>query len=306
MVYERRNLAPVCLFAYNRPDHLSQALISLSKNNFYKESEIFIFSDGPKNEEDSLKVEQVRKIISNRNWGNHVNIVKSEKNKGLAESIIEGISEIIGRFGQAIILEDDLVLSPCFLDYMNKALRIFENEQKVMHISGYMYPVRKKLPETFFLPIMSCWGWATWKRAWDFFNDNVDQSINYLNNSNNIYRFNFYNSYDFYSHLIKNKTGEWNTWAIKWYSSIFYNNGLCLYPGRSLVRNIGMDNSGEHCGHNDKYLKQDLAEKIQIRWQPVGINIKAERAVRRYLEYQKLKAKISNYKNVLKNFYTNK
>ena len=168
-------LAPIVLFVYNRPEHTRKTLESLEKNDLAKESELFIFADGPKEnttEKQLEKITKTRKIIREKNWCGKISIIEREINLGLDSSVTKGITSVIEKFGKVIVLEDDFILSKNFLKYMNSALDKFENNNSVMQISGYMFPV--EIPEkfdTFFLPFTNSWGWATWKRAWDFFDE---------------------------------------------------------------------------------------------------------------------------------------
>ena len=166
------DFAPIVLFVYNRPWHTLQTLNALMKNELADQHVLYIYSDGPKIKaanDEVKKIEEVRKLIRTKQWCKEVYIVESETNRGLADSIINGVTEIVNKHGKIIVLEDDLITSAGFLNYMNIALNLYKNEKNVMHISGYMFPTEKKLPETFFLVFTSCWGWGTWDRAWQSF-----------------------------------------------------------------------------------------------------------------------------------------
>jgi len=115
-------LAPVILFTYNRPNHIKRNIESLLKNKEAGQSDLFVFSDAPKKEEDKLKVEQVREYLSTITQFQSVTIVKREFNYGLGKNIIDGVTEIVATYGKVIVLEDDLVVSPYFLEYMNEGL----------------------------------------------------------------------------------------------------------------------------------------------------------------------------------------
>ena len=175
-----KQLAPIVLFVYNRPWHTQQTLDALAKNTLALESELIVFCDGPKEGlvSSSLElIEKTRKIVKGESRFRSVQVIESKENKGLADSIIKGVTEVVNKYGKIIVLEDDLVTSPGFLSYMNDALDVYEKENKVMHVSGYMYPVKSILPETFFIKPTSCWGWGTWKRAWDYFEKDVENQI---------------------------------------------------------------------------------------------------------------------------------
>lgn len=276
------NLAPIILFVYNRPSHTEQTLEALSVSRLANESTLFIFADGPKKNastEDLNKINEVRSLIKRTQWCKKVHIIESETNKGLADSIISGVTQVVDQLGSVIVLEDDVVVSSGFLQYMNDALRIYEAEPKVMHISGYMYPHNnKKLPETFFYPLpYPGGGWATWKRAWNFFINDADYLYNYFDSNNRWKKFNTDGGTFFKDQLVANKTGTLKTWFIKWHGSILIQNGLTLFPNRSLIYNSGFDGSGVHCGISDKYnweiSKSIIVEPKKIRESKVAKKI---------------------------------
>ncbi|MEE9118606.1 MAG: glycosyltransferase, partial [Calditrichia bacterium] len=247
------NNTPIAFFAYNRPEHTKKALESLSQCGGAVESELFIFCDGSKKPEDEENVKAVRILVKSKKWCGKVNIIERDKNRGLANSIISGVTEIVNRYGRIIVLEDDLVLSPEFLNYMNDALEIYENEPRVMHIAGYTPPLKGNLPETLFYRLSTCWGWATWKRAWEKFEPDVNKLLARLKNKKIQSDFNINGSMNFYQTLRDNAKGRLKTWAIHWYASVFLSGGLCLHPGMSMVNNIGHDGTGMHCGKTDVF-----------------------------------------------------
>lgn len=260
--------APIVLFVYNRPRHTLQTLESLYANDLADQSVLYIYSDGPKNNaspETIKNIQSVREIIRQRNWCKEVITIESEKNKGLADSIIEGVTEIVNLYGKIIVLEDDLLLSKGFLKYMNDALNLYKDVEKIMEISGYMFPIKNNLPETFFFRSPSSWGWATWKRSWDKLITDSDYLLDYLVNENLVKFFTIENSHmDFFKQLKQNSEKRLYTWAIKFNASIIINGGLCLYPRTSLVQNIGFDNSGENCRINDKYFCHEILDEITV------------------------------------------
>ncbi|MCX6762593.1 MAG: glycosyltransferase [Candidatus Moranbacteria bacterium] len=244
-------LAPIVLFVYNRPWHTRKTLESLEKNDLAKESELFIFSDGPKEgatREQLEKISETRKVIKEKKWCGKVNILEREKNMGLANSVIGGVTEIIGKFGKIIVLEDDFLLSKNFLKYMNNALERFEKEEKIMQISGYTFPA--DIPEkvdAFFLPFTTSWGWGTWKRVWDIFDESAEGAKILDENKELRYKFDLEGSYPYYKMLKAQQNKKVDSWAIRFYLSVFLKNGLTLYPRKTLVNNIGFDGSGVHC-----------------------------------------------------------
>jgi GT2 family glycosyltransferase len=254
-----QNLAPIALFVYNRPEHTRRTLKFLQQNLLADESRLFIFSDAAAGPEEEENVKEVRELISGINGFKTVEVVERPKNLGLASSIIEGVTRLVKEYGQIIVFEDDLISSPYTLTYFNKALKRYQDEDKVMHIGAYMYPLKsagpdKKqcLPETFFYRAATSWGWATWERAWNHFEPDIDKLISKFN-SRMIHDFSIDDSMNFWKQMKEFKAGKNNSWAIRWYASIFLNGGLTLNPSESLINNIGHDGTGIHSGTNDIY-----------------------------------------------------
>lgn len=259
--------APIVFFVYNRPEHTQQTLASLQKNILAKSSHLYVFSDGPKTEKDISKVNEVRRLVKKINGFRTVTIIERKSNWGLAKSIIEGVTEIINLHERVIVLEDDMVTSPMFLDFMNTNLEFYQNERTVACISGYVYPI-EDLPGTFFLKGADCWGWGTWKRAWDFFVPDGNILIDRLRENKLIRPFNFDHSMAYFKMLKDQVKGKNDSWAVRWYASAFTEEMYCLYPGKSYVANIGLDGSGTHCSISDDYEvnlnSNSQFEKIEI------------------------------------------
>ena len=240
--------APIVLFVYNRPDHTRQTLDALTANYLASDSDLFIYSDAPKNQQGLESVQAVRSLIKETQGFKSVTVIEREKNWGLANSIIDGVTNIVNQYGKVIVLEDDMITSPYFLTYMNDSLNLYENNDRVASIHGYIYPVSKKLPDYFFLRGTDCWGWATWKRGWDIFNSDAQFLLDEIKRQKLEKLFNFNNSYDYTGMLKAQIEGKVSSWAIRWYASAFLANKYTLYPGTSFVKNIGIDGSGTHCG----------------------------------------------------------
>lgn len=272
--------APIVLFVYNRPKHARYTIRALQENTIAEYSELFIFSDGPKGEVDYDKVKSVRDFLYTIRGFKNVTIIEREKNLGLADNIVDGVTKIVNEYGKAIVLEDDIVTSPYFLKFMNEALERYESESKVMHIAGYMFPIKRdNLPDAFFLKPTTCWGWATWKRAWCYFNKDSQMWINFLTEEQKK-DFNLNNTYDYWSQLKLNYEGKIKTWAIFWYLSVYASGGLSLHPKESLTKNIGHDNSGVHCGKTRNY-NVKLSYKSQWSFPE---EVKEHLLARKYLE----------------------
>jgi len=242
------DLAPIVLFVYNRLEHTRQTVEALQKNELANQSELFIYCDNAKNEDARDKVDEVREYVESIEGFKKVTIIKREKNWGLANSIIDGVTKIVNEYGNIIVLEDDLVTSPYFLKFMNEALEFYKDEKKVMHISGYSQPFDKTgFTEHFFVKPTTCWGWATWANRWSFFQKDSKLFLNKFDKKRK-YDFNIKDTYPYYSHIVMNQKNKINTWAIFWYATVFFQNGLSLHPINSMVKNVGHDGSGVHCG----------------------------------------------------------
>jgi hypothetical protein len=257
------DFAPIILFVYNRPWHTKQTVEALQKNSLAVSSELFIYSDAAKNESAKKDVDEVRGYIKAITGFKKITIIEREKNWGLADSIIDGVTDVLNRFGKIIVLEDDLVTSPYFLSYMNDGLSLYENDKSVASIHGYIYPI-DKLPKTFFIKGADCWGWATWKRAWDVFEPNGTVLLKKLMSRGLKYEADFNGSYHYTKMLEEQIIGKNNSWAIRWYMSAFLENMLTLYPGKSYVENIGNDGSGTHCSQSSFFSQEvdHLYEKL--------------------------------------------
>jgi len=266
------NLAPIVLFTYNRLDHTKKTVEALRANHLASDSELFIYSDGAKNEQAIAAVAAVRGYLKTIGDFKQITIIERERNYGLADSIVDGVTSIVNRYGRIIVLEDDIVTSPFFLKYMNGALELYQNDKEVMHISGYFFPIDDgTLPDTFFYNPTSCWGWATWARAWSVYQGDATALLEQIKSSNRLHEFDMEGDFKFSSTLRANSTGKIKTWAIKWHASVFLKQGLCLHPKHSLVQNIGHDGSGVNSKTSTKYhtdltLNKDLSlQKIPFK-----------------------------------------
>ena len=244
-------LAPIVVFTYNRPEHTLRAFNALLKNPLANESDIIIYSDSAKTANHNKAVDEVRSFLSEITGFRSKKVIHRDNNFGLAESIIQGVTGVLQESEKVIVLEDDLVVSPYFLEYMNEALDQFVDDNRVISVHGYVYPVDIKLPEAFFLPGADCWGWATWRRGWEIFNPNGQYLLDELVRRHLIQEFDYNGAYPFSNMLKAQVKGENDSWAIRWHASAFLAGKLTLYPGRSLVHNSGNDGSGIHCGTSD-------------------------------------------------------
>ncbi|WP_457390629.1 glycosyltransferase family 2 protein [Roseateles sp. P5_E1] len=242
-------LAPIALFTFKRPVHTQRTLEALARNPEFLRSELHIFCDGSRRPDEDAAVEATRDVARKFPHPNKT-VHDAPSNRGLAASIISGVGRLCAEHGRVIVVEDDLVVAPVFLDFLNRGLERYENDDRVMQISGHMFPVDLSSNESdaVFLPFTTSWGWATWQRAWKHFDPSMKSFSTVEGSRATRKRFNLGDAYPYYSMLKKQKAGMIDSWAIRWYLSVFVRDGLALYPRRSLVSNEGFDGSGMNCG----------------------------------------------------------
>jgi hypothetical protein len=240
-------LAPVVVFAYRRPDHLRNTLTSLMRCDGFEQSLIIVYCDGARNANETDSVMATRELAKSM-LGDRGEFHFNEVNLGLSRSVIAGVGDVIARFGCAIVVEDDLELSPSFLTYMNQALDRYADDESVFQVSGYMFdvPELKASATALFLPFTVSWGWATWKRAWDQFDPQATGWEALRTDKVLRRRFNLDGIYDYATMLMRQMAGLRDSWAVRWYWTVFKANGLVLFPPVSLVNNTGFDGSGTH------------------------------------------------------------
>ena len=293
------SLAPILLFTYRRPSHTGQTLEALLNNKLSKESELFIFSDGYKNEEDKKDVLKVRRLIHSIDGFKKIHIVEHTQNYGLAKNIIQGVSQLIDTFGKVIVLEDDLITSPWFLTFMNEALDKYEADDRIGHIHGFCYPINN-LPDAFLIKWVGSWGWATWKRSWQLFNPDGKGLLNEIRSRNLTRLFDFNGIYPYTKMLQRQVNGENDSWAIRWNASLFLNNILSVNAGKSLVQNIGFDGTGVHSGKDKIHYISLHKNRLNIDIPKIGENRSARKAFSKYYSktnsfFAKAKRRINRY-----------
>lgn len=259
------NTAPVALFTYSRLLHTRLTVDALLQNSLASDHDLIIFSDAARSPDEQFAVDQVRSYLRTITGFRSITIHHRPYNFGLAKSIIEGVTQVLSSYERIIVLEDDLVTSPYFLSYMNEALDRFVDDGRVISIHGYVYPVEQELPEAFFLRGADCWGWATWRRGWQLFNADGRALLNELTREKLLDTFDFNGTYG-YSNMLKDQIkGANDSWAVRWYAAAFLANKLTLYPGRSLVHNIGNDGTGTHCGVVSAYDVKLSSSPVSIK-----------------------------------------
>lgn len=261
-------LAPVVITCFDRLDHLKRTIDSLLLNEQSKFTNVYIFQDGVKPDSNFAQHSEVYKYLKTINGFKKITINQRKANQGLALNITEAVSEVLTNYEQVIVLEDDICVSKVFLKFMNDALCFYQKKENIMCINGYVYPIKSSTYQeaslkTFFTRIPISWGWGTYRRAWKFYEKNVDNLLSQFSNKH-IYEFNFQNSNLFWNQVLANRNGKINSWAVFWYASIFKHSGLCLTPSHSLVQNIGHDGSGVHCAENNLFHHEALFENDQF------------------------------------------
>lgn len=275
--------APIILFTYNRPEHVKRAIDALSKNDLASDSELFVYSDGAKCSDDQMAVNETRSVIKDIKGFKKVHITERTENWGLARSVIDGVTSIVKKYGQVIVVEDDLVVTPYFLKFMNDALDIYRDEPRIGHIQAYDFTNDPTLPDTFLIKFTGSWGWATWERAWKYFNPDGKALLEQLERQKMTYTFDFNGKYGYTRMLRRQIEGKNDSWAIRWNASLFINNILSLNVGKSLVQNEGFDGSGTNCGGGNLYHTTTYQHPIRVeKISPIEENMEARMAFSRY------------------------
>lgn len=248
------NVAPIVLFAYNRKEHVHRLIESLSENRLSKESDVFIFSDGYKNEKDKVKVEETRQYLNSLKESSlfrTITVEESSENKGLAQAVISGVDKVIRRYGKAIVLEDDLIVSPYFLDFMNGALDYYEADNRIWSVSGFSRDIpylREQQCDMYFSVRAQSWSWGTWIDRWRKIDWNVSDYRRFKWDFLKRKEFNLGGN-DMASMLDRQQSGKINSWAIRFCYAQFKNKAFTVQPRVTLVTNGGQDGTGTNCSY---------------------------------------------------------
>lgn len=274
------HMSPVVIFAFNRPDHLERCLESLRNNKESEHTVFWVFVDGPRNSDDLLKKEMIKKLLNKYEKMMKLKVKYSESNLGLEKSVINGLNEIFLLSERAIIMEDDLVASTFFLEYCNAGLNRYQFDNRVASIHGFSYKFKRPEEQPYFLKGADCWGWATWRDRWEYFEEDSAKLINQLLGKRLKKKFDLDGAFPYFKMLIRQSRGEVNSWAIRWHASMFLADKLTLYPDRTLINNNGMDGSGTNAGKS-KSLNSPLAiTSINLS----GVQVKESSKARRKLK----------------------
>lgn len=253
-------LAPICLFTYNRIDETRQTVEALKANFLAKDSELFIFADGAKNDVNKEQVKEVRAYLKTITGFKNITIFESDENKGLANSIIAGVTQIIDQYGKIIVLEDDIYTSKNFLVYMNQCLVKYKNIEEVYSIGGYSFPnitPKKYNYDVYFTKRGTSWGWATWKNRWMSVNWNITNYKMYLPSKLDEKSFNNIGT-DLSGMLKKQCEGKIDSWYIRWIYNQYKHNKYSVLPTISKVKNNGLNTSATHTKNRTLRFKTTL------------------------------------------------
>ena len=280
---QKKEYAPILLFTYNRPTHTRRLIESLRTNAEAAESPLVVYSDAAREAADEASVAEVRRYLHTLDGFASVALIERSENWGLARNVIDGVTTQVNRYGRVIVLEDDLVVAPYFLRFMNEALEMYADEPRVGHIQACDFTQDPSLPPTFLIKWTGSWGWATWARAWQHFNPDGAALLRRLEEEKLTHTFDFGGTYRFTRMLRRQVQGKNNSWAIRWNASLFLADILSLNVGRSLVQNTGFDGSGTHCGGGGLYDSRCWPRPLPLaRIKPIEENREARRCFARY------------------------
>lgn len=244
--------APALVFTYNRLAKTERTLNALNENDLAGDTDLFIYCDQAvqSKPDDESAVMAVRKYLSEFAGSSRFHSVKlcfADQHRGLAASVIKGVSEVMDQYGKVIVTEDDLVSHCNYLTYMNECLERYQNDERIWSISGYSYPLEgnRDTDSVYFTYRGSSWGWGTWKDRWD----TVDWEMkDYSGLPWNLKRMKSLNlaGRDLYMMLRNQKKGVIDSWAVRWVFEQTRNRRLTVYPAHSFLYNIGLDGSGTH------------------------------------------------------------
>jgi hypothetical protein len=261
------SIAPVLIFTYNRLNTLESLIHSLKENFLSKNTDIIVFSDYPKTDNAIKSVLAVRNFLKTITGFNSIKIVERTENYGLAKNIIKGVTEVINEYGSVIVLEDDLITSPNFLNYMNQALNFYKDNEKIFAISGYTANLESlaTLEEDIYLSYRpSSWGWATWKEEWNGIDWNVKDFATFYKNKNERKKFNK-GGVDMTRMLKHCMEGKNHSWAIRWSYAMYKQNKFCVYPKVSKIQNIGFGKDATNCTGIDIY-QTNLDNSLKVEF----------------------------------------
>jgi hypothetical protein len=296
-------MAPIVFFAFNRPEHTRRVLESLKNNKESESSELYVFIDGPRNEKEAEAIKNIVDIIKSKKWCHKIELTQRSDNRGCAKQVLDIVTRFCSDKGRIIVLEDDNLLSPFFLNFINTALERYQDEEKVSNVTGYMYPIRKLNMEAAFMRGGGGWGWGTWQRAWKDFEIDGNKLLKQIEEKSAEYEFNFHGAEDYVQLLKDHIQGKFGGWDIRWYATNFLKGRLTLYPTQSLVQNIGFDGTGAQTPNTRVYETKILNRAITEYPEIIEESDEMLKATIQYYNSQPrfiAKKLLRNFKNIFK------
>lgn len=300
---QNHTFAPIVLFVYNRPEHTRRTVEALLKNAGAAESELYVFCDAAKNDNVREKVAAVRNYVKTITGFQAVHITEREENLGLADSVISGVTQVVNQYGKVIVMEDDLVTSPYFLEYMNTALEKYEDEKKVFSVTGYSHfpEGNDRLPDSYFLKVFSSWSWATWKDRWALFDEKASGWEKTKTDRKFRNKVDYGGCFD-NSLMLKQQMEDHiiHSWAIRAYWTMFTHDELTLFPNKRLCDNIGFDGTGVHCNTEGDYIDGKMENHVITYFPEKAVELRnSKREITKYIKAKKRKYKAGRIKYYL-------
>jgi acetyltransferase-like isoleucine patch superfamily enzyme len=304
---------PIAIFIYNRPHHLRQLFDSLLQCARLDECQVHIFCDGAKMPEHESGVQAARQSVDEFTLKLNATVVKRGQNLGLARSIVSGVTELCEQYGRVIVLEDDFILHPFFLDFMLQSLDRYEDDERVAQVAGFTFPINMPdKPDAFFLPLTTSWGWATWQRAWKLFSWETESALQILDADLQMRaRFDLDGAYPYSDMLHLAAQGKVDSWAIRWYWHTFEVDKLTHYPRRSLVWQNGFDESATHTTAVRLGLQTSINDFLQEQWHnPISFPdiVQADKIafnkLKNFLRSESSRTPLTRLKGILKRILT--
>lgn len=256
--------APVILFAYKRPVELAATLQALQANYLASQSDLYIFVDAPKRPDDAAKVAQVHRLLDDFTGFRTIHRDYAETNIGCANSIIRGVSQVLAKHPSAIIVEDDIVTAPNFLDFMNQGLARYEKNRRVYSVAGYTLPFQQPANypfDAYLIPRHSPWGWGTWTDRWQSVDWDMTDYPEFTRDRQQQKAF-MQGGSDLLGMLRDQMEGRADAWDIRFCYNRFKEGGLTVYPTLSKVQNIGFTADATHTNIYNRY-KTTLDDSAQ-------------------------------------------
>src|SRR5258706_6040086 len=306
---------PIAIFLYKRSDHARQLLDSWQRCSRLNECDIFIFCDGVKNSIDLADVQETRSVAREFATRHNTSIQERKQNMGLAHSIVGGVSQLCMQYGRVIVLEEDFILHPFFLDFMLQSLDYYADEDDISQVTGFSFPINESpKPDAFFMPIISIWGWATWQRAWDLFSWDTLPALETLSSDPKLrYKFNLDNAYPYADMMRLVAEGQLDAWAILWYWQTFSANKLTLFPRQSLVWQNGFDEAAVHTKGAWPGMQEPIGKILEVKWEqhvsfPISVqtNEMAFKDLKSFLRYRSQNTYPLRLKGMLKRVFSRK